>query len=841
MFSKLFFSHNKRGISLYSHLLLFSVLLIALFTFFIIYLLNYEVSGLKEKLSTYSFTHNAEYLNKKLENILSPAIQLSIINTQDLNDIHSVIEDQEKLKEFISFNIPDLVLHNEYTKIQYDFKDGSNISIYKINAYPRTYFKERTTNTKYIVSIESQNPHTGLYELHIFYYTENIELEKHQTTLLNNTKIFSKMNYSLFENEDFINKTNTLIQQINENHFTISTLFQDKQGIYTVTVNCTDLNQTTENADYILSFFIINSKNYIIYKHINTTHEKLFSFQNISPFFAHSENFLDLVNIFESDKVRYNNSIIATEYENINIINHEGTNFQYTLKDFYVNNQKYKIVIIGNQITLLEQLQSLSDNILFFTICISLLLIAFAHTFSKKISDILKKIDIFAQNVRKNNDTITLRPNTNFLEINNLISTLLSMKKSINKQKSKLLSHQKNLKQTINKRTEELSRALELANKSAKAKSAFLSTMSHELRTPINAILGFSYLFDKSNLTEEQLEQLNNIHSSSEHLLHLINNILDFSKLEEHKSIAEEIPFSIQKICHEVFAMLKPTAEQKHIDFLIKFSLSEDRMLGDPNKLKQIFINFLSNAIKFTECGSVNFIINETSHNSEISCFDFIIKDTGIGISEEQQKLLFEPFYQADASISRKYGGTGLGLSISKQIIELMNGEIHIQSTPKQGTEFVITLCFKNSHNHEIHEAAQKKQLYYTNVKALIVDDNAVNLQLGKALLEKKGIKTEIAESAESALEKIIQNRFDLILMDIQMPKTDGYTATKQIRKLDPDLTKTDVKNIPIIAVTANTQKEDINYCIQSGMNAHIAKPIIPEKLYALIHTFIKE
>ena len=195
MFSVQSFMGRKRGISLYSYLLLFSILLIALFTFFITYLLNYEISGLKKKLSTYSFDHNSEYLQKKLENILSPAIQLAIINTQKLEDIYSIIINQEKLKEFISFNIPDLLLHSEYIKAQYDFTDGSSISIYKINAYPRTYFKERTTNTEYIVSAETQNPLTGLFEVHVFYYTKDIELEKQSISLTNSTKILSKMNY----------------------------------------------------------------------------------------------------------------------------------------------------------------------------------------------------------------------------------------------------------------------------------------------------------------------------------------------------------------------------------------------------------------------------------------------------------------------------------------------------------------------------------------------------------------------------------------------------------------------------------------------------------------------
>lgn len=430
----------------------------------------------------------------------------------------------------------------------------------------------------------------------------------------------------------------------------------------------------TENTDYNLSFFIINTKNHIIYKHIDTNHEQLFSLQDINSFQNGSNSFLDLINIFKSNKIRTDNAILTTEYDRINTIRHNGTDFQYTVKDFYINKQKYRIVMIGNQIKLLAQLKTMSDNILFFTLCVSLLLIAFAHTFSRKISTSLQNINNFAQDVRKNNKSIKLLPNTLFLEINNLISTLLSMKKSIGKQKAKLLTHQKNLEKTINKRTEELSAALQLANESVKAKSIFLSTMSHELRTPVNAILGFSYLFDRSNLTAEQLEQMNNISASSDHLLHLINNILDFSKLEENKVLAEKIPFSVQKVCQNVYDMLKPMAMQKGLEFTIHFFHSEDLVLGDPSKLKQVFLNFLSNALKFTEKGSVQFIIKEEKQNSEFSCFSFIIKDTGIGISEEQQKKLFEPFYQADASINRKFGGTGLGLSISQQIIHLMNG-----------------------------------------------------------------------------------------------------------------------------------------------------------------------
>lgn len=331
----------------------------------------------------------------------------------------------------------------------------------------------------------------------------------------------------------------------------------------------------TENTDYNLSFFIINTKNHIIYKHIDLNHEQLFSLQDINSFQNGSNSFLDLINIFKSNKIRTDNAILTTEYDRINTIRHNGTDFQYTVKDFYINKQKYRIVMIGNQIKLLAQLKIMSDNILFFTLCVSLLLIAFAHTFSRKISTSLQNINNFAQDVRKNNNSIKLLPNTLFLEINNLISTLLSMKKSIGKQKAKLLTHQKNLEKTINKRTEELSAALQLANESVKAKSIFLSTMSHELRTPVNAILGFSYLFDRSNLTAEQLEQMNNISASSDHLLHLINNILDFSKLEENKVLTEKIPFSVQKVCQNVYDMLKPMAMQKGLEFTIHFSTAK--------------------------------------------------------------------------------------------------------------------------------------------------------------------------------------------------------------------------------------------------------------------------
>jgi PAS domain S-box-containing protein len=396
------------------------------------------------------------------------------------------------------------------------------------------------------------------------------------------------------------------------------------------------------------------------------------------------------------------------------------------------------------------------------------------------------------------------------------------------------------------RRRKEAERALLKAKEASEAasvsKSAFLANMSHEIRTPLNAIAGMAHLIRRGGLAPEQAERLGKLEAASEHLLGIINAVLELSKIEAGKFALEEVPVRVGGLLGNVASMLHDRAQAKHLKLVTEAQQLPPHLLGDPTRLQQALLNYATNAVKFTERGVVRLRVATVEEDADSALLRFEVEDEGIGVAPDVLPRLFTAFEQADNSTTRKYGGTGLGLAITKKLAELMGGSAGAHSTPGVGSTFwftarlakerVATMAGDDDCDDDAYEMLRSR---FAATPILLTEDEPINREITQELLEEVGLAVSFAEDGEQAVEMVSRHRYAAILMDMQMPNMDGLEATRRIRQLP------DGRNVPIIAMTANAFSEDKNRCLEAGMDDFLSKPAKPEILYAVMLKWLSQ
>jgi signal transduction histidine kinase len=394
-----------------------------------------------------------------------------------------------------------------------------------------------------------------------------------------------------------------------------------------------------------------------------------------------------------------------------------------------------------------------------------------------------------------------------------------------------------------NAMTKNLVEAREMALSSTRAKSEFLANMSHEMRTPLNAIIGMTAIAKAAAGTEKKDYCLGKVEDASAHLLGVINDVLDMSKIEANKFELSPAPFNFEKTLQKAAGVMGYRVKEKQQTFSVNLDRDIPRgLIGDDQRLTQVLTNLLSNAVKFTpERGIISLEARRLKDEHGGLLIRVDVKDTGIGITEEQKARLFHSFEQAESNTSRKFGGTGLGLAISKRIVAMMGGEIWVESEPGKGSVFSFTfqagICAEGDAGESEPDAETATQENFEGRRILLVEDIEINREIVLTLLEPTHIGVDCAENGAAALRMVSENpdAYDMIFMDVQMPEMDGYEATRRIRNLDIPR----AKEIPIVAMTANVFREDIEKCLEAGMNGHVGKPLDFEEVLSKLRAYL--